>query len=194
MERKTMISGYAYKLSQYLCKKEKIQYDEIGIYAYGFEIFISDMMCVLNIILFGILFSRLLESILFLVIFVALRNFCGGYHANTHFVCNIIFVSSLVMVLLYVEYIRVCNYYLFIGEWIVSFAIIAWLAPVENKNKRISLTKRKMYKINSIGLTLGFMFISIIIHDVFFEGSIVINLTVLIVAISMIVGKIKEGW
>ena len=59
-------------------------------YRYGIEITISSLINILLIIIIGIVSGNALESIVFLACFIPLRQFTGGFHAKTYFLCNFI--------------------------------------------------------------------------------------------------------
>ena len=62
------------------------------IYQYGIEIMISSIIGVMLIILSGVIIKDMKSAIMFLISFMLLRSFCGGYHANNYLKCNIIFI------------------------------------------------------------------------------------------------------
>ena len=58
-------------------------------YQYGVEITISSVLSVAAVLAIGILLHRFFASVLYLFLFMFIRRFTGGYHANTYFKCNI---------------------------------------------------------------------------------------------------------
>lgn len=65
-------------------------------YRYGIEITISSLINILLIIIIGIVSGNALESIVFLACFIPLRQFTGGFHAKTYFLCNLSFAVGAV--------------------------------------------------------------------------------------------------
>ena len=74
--------------------------ENMDIYTYACEAIIATLFNVLVCMVIGVAFGRLSESITFMVVFVSLRRYVGGYHAKTHFRCiltfSIILIGSLV--------------------------------------------------------------------------------------------------
>lgn len=69
-------------------------------YRYGIEITISSLINILLIIIIGIVSGNALESIVFLACFIPLRQFTGGFHAKTYFLCNLSFAVSFIILLI----------------------------------------------------------------------------------------------
>ena len=88
-----MISHISEQMLQYLLKSRVINDsdEEKEYYRYGIEITISSLLNIILIIGIGIIFRNVFESIIFLSFFMLIRQFTGGYHADTYFKCNLSF-------------------------------------------------------------------------------------------------------
>lgn len=95
-----MITSLAQRIANFLFKNNAIDEKKIDIYIYGFEIIISSCINIIIATILGILFSQLIECLIFLLSFIFLRKYCGGYHANTYSKCNIIFTIITASVML----------------------------------------------------------------------------------------------
>ena len=82
------ISAY---LSTLLLQEKIITADEKDTYKYGFEITIANMINGLIVLSVGLGLNMLAEAILFYLVFVSLRFFCGGYHADSYIKCFLAF-------------------------------------------------------------------------------------------------------
>ena len=102
-----MLNKMAKKLSNRLLKNEVITEDVIDVYVYGFELIISSLVNTLVIILAGSLLGEIVQTMSFLFVFILLRSFTGGYHANTYTKCSIVTFSTYVTVLLLSHYINI---------------------------------------------------------------------------------------
>ena len=76
LSRKLIISGI-------------IQKEFEAIYIYGFELLLSFVVSVSIILALSILIRKFFESLIFLVLFIAIRQFTGGFHARTYLKCQI---------------------------------------------------------------------------------------------------------
>jgi len=115
-------------------------------YRYGIEITISSLINILLIIIIGIVSGNALESIVFLACFIPLRQFTGGFHAKTYFLCNLSFAVSFIILLIVYKFTNqyVTSYIVFL---IIIFSCIIFFSecPVENKNKVITEEKKKIF-------------------------------------------------
>lgn len=64
-------------------------------YRYGIEISISSLLNIVLVVIAGILIHHIIESIVFLSLFILIRSFTGGYHADTYFRCNLLMCITL---------------------------------------------------------------------------------------------------
>lgn len=80
-------------ISHFLCEKKVIAEQEVEIYQYGFEILISTALGLLITMAVGIVLHMFFLSVLYYVIFVTVRQWTGGYHADSYLKCNLTFAG-----------------------------------------------------------------------------------------------------
>lgn len=157
-----MIKKLTNHILKYLISSNVIENDAESrdYYKYGIEITISSLLNILLIIAIGIVSGNILESIVFLACFVPLRQFTGGFHAKTYFLCNLSFsISFAILLTVY----RFTSQYVtpYIGFIIILFSCIIFFSecPIENKNKVISKGMKKIHKAVSVilGAIYGIM-------------------------------------
>ena len=95
-----MISFLSSKLADLLIKNEIVSSEDREIYIYGFEIIISSFFGASSVLFLGIILRSVIESLVFLIIFIVIRQCCGGYHANSYIKCIISFVLVFVLVII----------------------------------------------------------------------------------------------
>ena len=76
-------------ITDYYIRKKIIAEEKREIYSYGFKLIISDVINYIIIISLGIVFNRLIESIVFLITLCGIRQFSGGFHAKTFWLCRL---------------------------------------------------------------------------------------------------------
>lgn len=113
-----MITALAQYIAGCLLRNDIIESEKLDIYIYGFEVMISSISGFAIALVLGLAFSQLLECILFLIIFVSLRSFCGGYHADTYLKCNIIFAVTITLVMLILKLVPQYPIYPFFDRYI----------------------------------------------------------------------------
>lgn len=133
-----MLNNIATKISNIIIQKCQLSSDLIKIYTYGCELLISTGLGMMSVFLISCLLGRPLSGIIFLIVFVSLRLFCGGLHASTYLKCfilsNLIFLSvySLSWGLTYV------SWFLSVLLLLISFIVIFAFAPIRNVNHPLS--------------------------------------------------------
>lgn len=135
---------------EYLIKSNVIENTdtEREYYQYGIEITVSSLLNIILIISIGALTFSIFESIIFLVCFVLIRQFTGGYHANTYFKCNLTFCISFIAVLvLYYTTAVYLSTYISILITFVCVSVFLVKCPIEHINKPIPNNRKVVYKI-----------------------------------------------
>lgn len=124
-------------------------------YRYGIEITISSLINILLIIIIGIVSGNALESIVFLACFIPLRQFTGGFHAKTYFLCNLSFAVSFIILLIVYKFTNqyVTSYIVFL---IIIFSCIIFFQNVRLKIKIKSLQKKRKKYIKLFQLFFAF--------------------------------------
>ena len=187
-----MIHGLSTIIANYLSSKKVIPEDETEAYIYGYETFLSGIIDLIITLIFGIVFKRILVSILFFMMFVAIRMYVGGYHANSYFKCKLIFISN-VMIALGASYIRVplLIIIIIIAIFLITMFIFSLL---ENLNKPLSAEKRKKYRIIGLLYSVIWSIASIITYFNRTDISMMIICGELIITLLMLYGiLVKEG-
>ena len=83
-----MIARISKMIANYLFKSEIISEHESEIYIYGFETILSGIIDLFITLFLGLLSKSLINSIVFFLMFVSMRIYTGGYHANTYLKCK----------------------------------------------------------------------------------------------------------
>ena len=141
----------------------------------------------------GLLIHAFLESVIFLLVFISVRTFTGGYHADSYFRCNLLMCTSFIIVFSLANILcKTINllYVLLAFSFVLSVIII--FCPVENVNKPIPAEKRMGLKVKGIIMSTLFLLTTVIElkNDLLISSTIM--LTLLCIALLIIAAKIKE--
>ncbi|MFI3212886.1 MAG: accessory gene regulator B family protein [Eubacteriales bacterium] len=135
------------KLADFLLLENDVEDRDSCIY--GCQCLISLCSNIVVVIGIGILFHKLLESILFLVVIMLVRSYTGGFHAKTCLICNVILGMHCIGTLCISTYIindfNICRILIWIMMSIFSVATF-FLAPMEHPNKKLSVSAKKYNK------------------------------------------------
>lgn len=138
-----MVNKISTNVADYFLENNIIQEKEIEIYMYGLKLIISSFLGISIILFIGIMLGRFTESIVFLFCFITLRQYSGGYHADSYFKCNLYFITTFLITEASVIFTQE-NYidFLSVGMFCTSLVILLIFAPVDNKNKRLSQSQK----------------------------------------------------
>lgn len=138
-----------------------IERDDDEVFAYGLEIITSASINTIFALIIGTVMGRFIESIIFLVSFCIIRQFCGGYHADSNRKCIISFNSIFAISIILGSIIDIEKFSLFfIILTVMNTVSIFVLAPVCHINNPLS---NEEYKSNKFKSRLISMFICIVI-------------------------------
>ena len=186
-----MLNKLAAKISSKMLQRGVISGELFDIYVYGFELVLSFLFSVAVMLFVGIVTNRILHTILFLLVFITLRSFTGGYHANTYGVCFMVTISVFIVTILLAEYINICWwYYLLLLS--VGLPLIYIFAPIEHHNKPLETNDKARCKMISTILFLSFNIVGMVFTKVNATLSSVIFFT-LVFDLFLLFVKSKEG-
>ena len=127
--------------------------------ANGMELVLSGLVNVLSVLLISILIFHPADGLLFLVAFIPLRTTAGGYHANSHLSCNIVFLSTFVALeCLGHLLLKYGSVILYLAIAVISLVTLLILSPSEAKNKPLTPEQRRRNRRRSLilgGLNLA---------------------------------------
>lgn len=117
------------------------------IYRYGYVLLCEVFLNLVIALVIGIVFSKTKEVIFFLGMYIPLRSFCGGWHADKIWKCTVI---SNVILLLQVYGIENIKMYLSMSGMLLIFffnmVCVYFISPVDTEMKKISQDEKKTYK------------------------------------------------
>lgn len=184
-------------ITDYYIRKNIISNEKREIYSYGFKLIIADVINYAIVILFGIVFNRLTESITFLITLCGLRQFSGGFHAKSFWLCRLSMIVTCLCVIMLTDMVTYTGFECIIVILVnaISVAFITKNAPIVHPNKPLSDKQKHNNKIKSIITSMFLSVISIIIvatTDIKF--GVTISITLLAVVILMIIGMaVQKG-
>jgi putative AIP processing-secretion protein len=195
MSLENLLNKISIKIINYLVDNKYLEHNNYNLYLYGIGRFLSNMIIAISLVLLGIFTGEMANIFIFLLLFVPLRKYAGGFHFNSAFVC---FVSSIIAIYFAVDFAKVL--YNSIGQIITSlvfFLIILCNTPVESKNKPLSYREKTVFKKKTIIILIIHIviYISFMISNNFIICSLVlssITLEGVLVLIELINNKLKE--
>ena len=118
-----MIKLMSSKVACFLCKDEERK-DNYELYEYAVYIILSSVFHIATIIVLGLCFNLLVESLVLYFSYIAIRKFAGGYHAKTPARCYLCSLLISIIILSAIKLFCCTNIplstILLLDIWIVS--------------------------------------------------------------------------
>lgn len=190
-----MILYLSNKLTTFLLQKKIISSEFKELYCFGFQTMISNIIGTLLAFLVALVTRRYIETLCYFVIFITFRKFCGGYHADTHLMCNTIFFITTLSTVLAISFIQDIPVAVEFLCYVFCLDVLLILAPLQNRNKPIKLKNRRKFKLYSLAF-MNILFIMCGIINKYFSDlyiiSTTITVTIFVICVQIILGRIKE--
>ena len=142
-----MVDGFIDKIVDVQVEKGTILEQDIKIYKYGYLLLYELFLNIVIAVVIGLVTNRLGELLVFLLLYVPLRSFCGGWHADKLWKCTI--YSNLMLILLCVTLSYEIIYsrpIIMVLIFIIGIIFVGICAPVETQAKPISSKEKIRYK------------------------------------------------
>lgn len=186
-----MINRIATRITEKFIDYKIIDKSSKSIYKYGLELIISSVLSVLLITTIGLVFFTIADVFIFLVIFIAMRSLCGGYHATSYVYCNIVSISSFLFSASLSSYFKLSEITL-IAIIPTCFFILAWISPVDNEYKKIEGDSYLKLKIASLIAYVIVASFSVVCYKLDHYCCSIILYTLLTVTILSTIGFFKQ--
>lgn len=191
-----MIQLLSKKILAFITKNTKIPIDETDVYKYGIEITISSVLNIVLIIILSLLLGNFVSGICFLFCFILLRQFTGGYHAESYFKCNLALGVSYVCISLISNVFSRLPIHLLEGLLIAGCITVVLYAPVNNRHKQLTSKQKQQFKNISLIIYAVLGIVSVILKILNIYIWAVMALTLLLVSLMIIIEILmqKEGY
>ena len=126
-----------------------IKEDDVNVYQYGYTLMVEVILNMALSLILGVLLGQIKKVIFFLCMFIPLRSFCGGYHANKIWKCVILSNFIIIVPIFAVEKLILyktpqCLLMMLCG------IVITLFAPSESFGKKLSMHEKKVYKFGAL--------------------------------------------
>jgi len=144
-----------------LVNKNIIEPGTQEIYTYGIRQGILIIVNIATVVGVGLVLGLLAESIVFLVTYMLIRTYAGGYHAKSQLGCYIFSTVAVTVILLGIKHITY-SCFIYLIATLISATVIYVLSPIENINKPLSQKEKILYGKKSRKLVGIFTAVSLI--------------------------------
>ena len=152
-----MIQKFAHILSKWLLKAGSISEVDQELYEYGIYSFLFTMVPLLAVILLSFPMHMILEGILFIIPFILLRKFTGGFHFSSALLCALVSTMVLLAFLLGIKAFLLSSLKvpIYIAVYLSLIPIVVF-SPIDSANRRLSQNEKCVFR--KIAITLGLFF------------------------------------
>lgn len=184
--------------TDYIIGRNAAAESKYAVLVYGLEVLIATVVGVALIAIISIVFGQPLAWIFFLLSFVPLRRTAGGYHADSHRQCYLIFTTMFIVSILIERFCSVDNRGLLVGN-ALSMVIIYFLSPVSPENKPMKEPQRRHNRMLSVWIMICNILVALVVvirriefqyMHIYFYGVLAASLSLVAVEIKR---KMKRG-
>lgn len=129
-----------YILEKFILQQGTSDSDKI-VYLYGLSAGITILENIVITLILGYIFGNLIQTMIFLLSYIPLRSYAGGYHAKTEQVCFIFSTLLIIVVEIFFSIFFRFNYVELMGFVIISIFLIVINSPFESEKKSLSMVK-----------------------------------------------------
>ncbi len=189
-----MFRNLAEDITFLLIKNKIVEIEKREIYIYGLEVILLNGGLLITFLIISLLCGEMVNFLAYLIFFLSMRLFSGGYHAETSercFILSTIMFGASIAVSKLIPLLYISNTGKIIGA--VSVIVILVLAPLINENNPLNQTQRRRNRI--ILCTLLFIDLVFYILSCNYARTIASNELIFIVmdAVLLLTGKLKQG-
>lgn len=159
---------------------------------YGLKRFRSSICFFVFVLFMGIVCGVFVKGLIFWISFCTIRQYAGGYHADTQKRCSIISVGVIVLLFTGMKYITM-NESMCVLLQVSAYVIIMLFSPVDNKNRVLDSIDRKKFRRKARIMATVLLVVSYVVYR--FWGVyllIPIVMAYMVVAISLMAGMYKN--
>lgn len=134
-----MFGAIAESLVFLLIKYKRLDIEDREIYIYGLEVILLNGLLLISFLIMSIWYDLIFHFIGFLIFFLPLRIFTGGYHSKRSETCFIISNAMYLLTLVIVKnYLGLHNNINMVIVTLVSLIIMYIWSPVKNQNRPLA--------------------------------------------------------
>lgn len=166
-----MIKFFSDKITDVLVYNKSIDSEDSEVCSYGLEILISALINLVMVLILGAMFGKFAQTVVFVICYCSIRQFSGGYHADTHGRCIFTFLCMYLATVVFITNIKTIDLriiVMFIS--ILNWLIIYRLVPVEHINNPLSEIEKNKNRRNArviISLVLAAILIGLYLYLVY---------------------------
>ncbi|MDR0919796.1 MAG: accessory gene regulator B family protein [Oscillospiraceae bacterium] len=187
-----MFNHISEKITENMVTNGTVVKEDKEIYLFGIQ---QGLVLILNLfttVVVSLIFKNTWQMFTFMLAYILLRSFAGGYHAKTAKKCYAFSILLLIIISLVLKYIKI-NAYIFFISLFISSIVIFLLSPVDNKNRNLDILEKRVFRKITIVILIFEVAIAVFsLHFNLFGIAISLFCSPVICAILLILGKVEN--
>lgn len=166
--------------------------EEISVYRYGYTLMLERILNYLILLSIVILTKQWTTVFIFLLSFIPIRSYAGGWHANKFVVCVLVSNFSIIMsiIISQISTIVMPIYYTLVA--IYTMLILWKYAPVENEKKRLEKAEKKKYRKCALCILLLEIIAQIVMYSMNVVYINIICFSQIVIDVSLIIEMMRK--
>jgi len=166
-----MITRLSAVIVSWQIKKGILTKEDTAIYQYGYEMLINQAINIMIAVLIAVVLHAPVTVLSFLICYIPLRSFCGGYHARTHERCSVVSAILICLVCILSQTLEAHNMIISLAiAAIISGIGVFTLAPVADQNKPLDEVETVRYR--KVGRIIWLAEVAICFVTFFIRGEV----------------------
>lgn len=189
-----MLRNLAEDITFLLIKNKIVEIEKREIYIYGLEIILLNGGLLITFLIISLLCGEMVNFLAYLIFFLPMRLFSGGYHAETSehcFILSTLMFGASIAVSKLIPLLYISNTGKMIGT--VSILVILVLTPLINENNPLNEAQRRRNRI----ILCTLLFIDLVFYTLScnYAWTIASNELIFIImdAVLLLAGKLKQS-
>lgn len=189
-----MFEKISIKITDKLEENGTVSKPDRELYEYGLRQILTTLLNIATAFLIGLAMDMMGYAVIFIVAYIPVRIYAGGFHASTSKRCWAVSAIMLVAALFVVKYIPKEYFWIITTLSLAACAGIICMSPVEDANKPLDENENRVYHMRTIWLlTAEIVLVLILIFMGFRKVVITTEIVWLTLSTMLIIGKIKNG-
>ena len=181
------------KIVESLIANGAVPSEDRELYEYGIRQGSLMVINLVTVILIGMFLGMVLQSLVFMLAYIPMRTYAGGYHANTQLRCYLLSIPFMMIVLLGIRMIP-WNGYVCLCVLLCIGLVLYKLAPVENPNRPFREIEFKVFKKRTRIIAVALSCSAILFWIVGIKQiAVSIIMALLMVSVMLILGVLKNN-
>lgn len=167
---------------------------EQDVFEYGMTVFLDYSVFIFFTVFISLLLNIFKESLLFIIFYIPIRRFIGGYHFNKHYLCTIFSVLSSVIIPILAKSLILSNIYIIVGIILIILLSTYKIGTIDHPNKRLTKTEISNYTKKAITIELVYSCIILVLY--YHHSYILSNLllfSLIFSILGIIIGKLTSN-